>query len=150
MAVIALRVVVTDAVGRRVQTDGLDRWLVRIAPASARGEVAVALVSDPKMRQLNQRFKGINKFTDVLSFPVSLDAPYPMSKFRFLGDIVIAKGVATRQARKAGHRVRVEIRRLALHGLLHLLGYDHEHDDGRMERLERRLLKKGGLSERMF
>ena len=123
MAVIALRVVVTDAVGRRVSADGLDRWLVRVAPASARGEVAVALVSDRKMRQLNQRFKGIDKSTDVLSFPISLDVPHPISKFLFLGDIVIAKGTATRQARKAGHRVRVELRRLALHGLLHLLGY---------------------------
>jgi probable rRNA maturation factor len=66
---------------------------------------------------------------------------------RFLGDIVIARGVARRQARGAGHSERTELRVLALHGLLHLLGYDHERDDGRMRRVERRLRRKGGLRE---
>jgi len=64
-----------------------------------------------------------------------------------LGDIVIARGVARRQARAAGHAERIELRILALHGLLHLLGYDHEQDNGRMLRLERRLRRKGGLRE---
>ena len=63
----------------------------------------------------------------------------------FLGDIVIARGVAARQAREAGHAERTEWRVLALHGLLHLLGYDHEQDDGEMHRVERRLRRKGGL-----
>ena len=153
MAVIApraLRVVVTDAIGRRVPADGLDRWLARVAPAAARGEVAVALVGDAKMRALNQRFRGRGKATDVLSFPAAVDCPQPASSARILGDIVIAKGVATRQARAAGHSFRVEVRRLALHGLLHLLGHDHERDNGRMERLERRLLREGGIRERML
>jgi probable rRNA maturation factor len=65
----------------------------------------------------------------------------------FLGDIVIATGVARRQARRAGHSERVEFRVLALHGLLHLLGYDHHGDDGAMERIEVRLRRKGGLRE---
>ena len=65
----------------------------------------------------------------------------------FLGDIVIARGVARRQARAARHSERTELRVLALHGLLHLLGYDHERDDGRMPRVERRLRRKGGLRE---
>jgi probable rRNA maturation factor len=65
----------------------------------------------------------------------------------FLGEIVIAIGVARRQARLAGHAIQVELRVLALHGLLHLLGYDHERDDGRMARVERRLRRKGGLRE---
>jgi probable rRNA maturation factor len=64
-----------------------------------------------------------------------------------LGDIVIAAGVAGRQARAAGHSLQTELRLLALHGLLHLLGYDHERDDGRMARLERRLRRRGGLRE---
>jgi probable rRNA maturation factor len=64
---------------------------------------------------------------------------------RFLGDIVIARGVAARQAREAGHPARIEWRVLALHGLLHLLGYDHERDAGEMGRLERRLRRRGGL-----
>jgi rRNA maturation RNase YbeY len=63
----------------------------------------------------------------------------------FLGDIVIARGVARRQARAAGHDEATELRVLALHGLLHLLGYDHERDSGQMARLERRLRRKAGL-----
>jgi rRNA maturation RNase YbeY len=67
---------------------------------------------------------------------------------RHLGDIVIATGVAKRQAAEAGHSYAVELRVLALHGLLHLLGYDHHKpaDRGHMARLERRLLRKGGLA----
>ena len=64
---------------------------------------------------------------------------------RHLGDIVIARGVARRQAREAGHAESIELRVLALHGLLHLLGYDHERDSGQMARLEKRLRRKGGL-----
>jgi probable rRNA maturation factor len=65
-----------------------------------------------------------------------------------LGDIVIATGVAKRQAREAGHSLQTELRVLALHGLLHLLGYDHEdrEDSGRMARAEARLRRKGGLT----
>ena len=65
----------------------------------------------------------------------------------FLGDIVISRGVARRQAREAGHSELTELRVLALHGLLHLLGYDHDRDNGRMRRIERRLRRKGGLRE---
>ena len=66
---------------------------------------------------------------------------------RYLGDIVIARGIARRQAREAGHCELTELRILALHGLLHLLGFDHERDNGRMRRLERRLLRKAGLRD---
>jgi probable rRNA maturation factor len=65
----------------------------------------------------------------------------------FLGDIVIGRGVARRQARQARHSEQTELRVLALHGLLHLLGYDHERDNGRMLRVELRLRRKGGLRE---
>src|SRR5204863_7551352 len=65
----------------------------------------------------------------------------------FLGDIVIARGVARRQAREAGHSELTELRVLALHGLLHLLGYDHDRDNGQMRRIERRLRLKGRLRE---
>ena len=71
----------------------------------------------------------------------------PAQPRTFLGDIVIARGVAARQARDAGHSERTEWRVLALHGLLHLLGYDHERDAGEMRRVESRLRRKGGLSE---
>ena len=69
----------------------------------------------------------------------------PFADPLYLGDIVIARGVARRQARAAGHSERTELRILALHGLLHLLGYDHERDEGAMARAERALRRKGGL-----
>ena len=71
--------------------------------------------------------------------------PQSLTPNPFLGDIVIARGVARRQARAAGHADLTELRILALHGLLHLIGYDHERDDGLMRRVERRLGRKGGL-----
>ena len=101
--------------------------------------MTVALVSDVRVRTLNQQYRGIDKTTDVLSFPAG--------EPDYLGDVVIAMGVARRQARQAGHALRTELRVLALHGLLHLLGYDHERDGGRMARLERRLRRRGGLVE---
>ena len=123
-------------------------WLERVAPRAARGEVAVALVGDRKMRALNRRYRGVDRATDVLAFPADRPAAgrAPRGAPRVLGDVVIATGVARRQARAAGHPLETELRRLALHGLLHLLGYDHTRDDGRMARFERRLRKKGGIS----
>jgi probable rRNA maturation factor len=142
----AVRVLVSDGRGRRVGAPGLTRWLTRIAPARARGLVSIAIVSDTQVRRLNRRFRGVNKPTDVLSFPGS-EPRVPSPESRVLGDIVIARGVARRQAREAGHSELTEWRVLALHGLLHLIGYDHEGADGRMRREERRLRRKGGLRE---
>lgn len=166
-----LRVVVTDGRGRVRRAGRLRRWLAGVAPRPARGEVAIALVCDRKMRALNREFRGVDRATDVLSFPATAevapgagiepaghaapdgdgppDAGFPAPAAgldRHLGDVVIATGVARRQARAAGHPLGAELRRLALHGLLHLLGYDHERDTGQMERLERRLLRRGGLA----
>jgi probable rRNA maturation factor len=129
-----------------VRDRGLIRWLPQVAPAAARRhEVGVALVSDRRMRSLNRWFRGSDRATDVLSFR-GARYPTPTAR-RFLGDIVIATGVAKRQAREAGHSFPVEVKRLALHGLLHVLGYDHERDTGQMHRLERRLRRKGGVPE---
>jgi probable rRNA maturation factor len=138
MAAARLRVSVATPDGLNVATRGLGPWLSRIAPASARGDLSIAIVSDKRMRALNRQFRGKDKVTDVLSFPADARG--------FMGDIVIAAGVAKRQAREAGHTAQTEMRVLALHGLLHLLGYDHEADDGRMARAEARLRKKAGLS----
>jgi probable rRNA maturation factor len=117
----------------------LSQWLPRIAPAAARGELCVALVSDRRMRALNRQFRGKDYATDVLAFPSDARG--------FLGDVVIAGGVAKRQAKEHGHSLKTEVQTLALHGLLHLLGYDHETDDGRMARAEARLRKRAGLPE---
>ena len=100
-----------------------------------------------RVRGLNRRYRGVNRATDVLSFPGERRARTVTATGRFLGDIVIARGVARRQARAARHTEAIELRVLALHGLLHLLGYDHERDDGRMRRVEGRLRLKGGLRE---
>ena len=143
-----LRVAVTDGRGRPRPAGDLPDWLARVAPAAARGgEMVVALVSDGKMRTLNRRFRGIGRRTDVLSFPADRGPRLPGTPRRLLGDVVIATGVAAKQARAAGHPVDVELRKLALHGLLHLLGYDHTRDNGRMARFERRLWRRGGLAE---
>jgi probable rRNA maturation factor len=159
-----VRVAVSDVHGRAMMP-ALGRWLAGIAPARARGTVHIALISDARVRTLNRRYRGIDKATDVLSFPAietpttttgpgrrsrpvaRSGAPASPGTERLLGDIVIARGVARRQARLAGHAEATELRVLALHGLLHLLGYDHERDDGAMARLERRLRQRGGLRE---
>ena len=139
MAAARLRVSVASPDGLNVETRGLAPWLSRIAPASARGDLSVAVVSDRRMRALNRQFRGRDKVTDVLSFPAETRG--------FLGDVVIAGGLAMKQARAAGHPVQTELRVLALHGLLHLLGYDHESDGGTMARVEARLRQKAGLRE---
>jgi len=128
-------------------TRGLGPWLANLAPASARGDVCVALVSDARMRALNRQFRGKDEVTDVLSFPADPSTPLRAGTRGFLGDIVMASGVAKKQAKAAGHSLNTEIRVLALHGLLHLLGYDHDADDGKMAKVEARLRKKAGLPE---
>jgi probable rRNA maturation factor len=125
-----------------VRDGGLGRWLARVAPARL-GETAIALVSDARMRVLNRTYRHKDAVTDVLAFPAGGE-PGASSE---LGDIVIATGAARRQAREHGHRYADELRILALHGLLHLLGYDHHarNDHGRMGRMEARLRRQGGL-----
>ncbi len=97
-----------------------------------RGALAVALVTDAEMADLNQRFRNRSQPTDVLSFPGGEglgDSPH-------LGDIAISVETAKRQAQHEGHSLAVEIQYLVLHGILHCLGYDHEADDGEMNDLE--------------
>ncbi len=129
-----------------VRAPGLAAWLRRVAPARARGGMTVAIVPDGRVQRLNRQYRRKDAPTDVLSFP-SDDGDRPGPDGRYLGDVVIAAGVARRQAKDAGHSLQTELRVLALHGLLHLLGYDHETDDGQMSRLERRLRARGGLRE---
>ena len=140
-----LHVVLGDARGRPVRIAGLSTWLRSVAPASARGRVSIALVSDRRIRALNRAYRRRDYATDVLSFR---SEPLALSPEPFLGEIVIARGVARRQARDARHSELTELKVLALHGLLHLLGYDHEKKDGgQMRRTEERLRRKGGLRE---
>ena len=114
--------------------------LQRVLRAAARdlgvtGELAVVLAGDRTLRALNARYRGKDKPTDVLSFP----GP---GGHEGLGDVVISLETAARNARALGRTLPQEVDVLALHGFLHVLGYDHETDDGTMDRLERRLRRK--------
>lgn len=124
---------ITDSRGRPVSAPGLATWVAGVAPNSAPPSITIALVTSAEIRLLNRRFRRKDAVTDVLSFAPS--------------DIAIATPVARRQARAAGHSYADELKVLALHGLLHLIGYDHHArlDAGRMARVERRLRAKGGL-----
>jgi probable rRNA maturation factor len=125
---------------RPVQRQELSAFLDRLTtelPAPQVDSLAVCLVSDRRMRELNRAFRGRDAETDVLSFPAD-PVPGPETE-RHLGDIVISVPAAERQARQARHSLEEELKVLAMHGYLHLLGYDHETDDGTMVRLERRL-----------
>jgi len=102
----------------------------------SRAEVSLLLCGDRRMRSLNKRYRGIDRTTDVLSFPMLPAGSTPASardaylksgrKFLLLGDIVISIPTAYRQAKQNCHSFKYELDRLMVHGLLHLLGYDHE------------------------
>jgi len=124
---------------RHELTDFLQR-MTREAPPVCGDSLAVCLVSDRRMRSLNRCFRGRDAPTDVLSFPAG--AAPPGGEEQPLGDIVISVQTALRQAEQARHSLEVELMVLALHGYLHLLGYDHEVDGGTMLRLERKLVRR--------
>jgi len=113
----------------------LNGYLARAqAAVRLRGEVSVMLTSDEGIRLLNRRFRKKNKATDVLSFPAEMPG--------IAGDLAISVETALRQAVEMGHSLSAEIKILLLHGLLHLAGYDHEADQGRMARREAVLRKQ--------
>jgi probable rRNA maturation factor len=97
------------------------------------------LTSDSSIRRLNRAYRGKDQTTDVLSFPSATDLEPGRPH---LGEIAISLPRAERQARRAGWRLRDELALLVTHGYLHLLGYDHETDDGTMRRMEERLLRQ--------
>ena len=118
---------------RRVDLSRLRRVLRGAAAAlGASGEVTQLLSGDRTVRSLNARYRGKDKPTDVLSFPGG-------GTVGELGDVVISVETAARNTRGSRRTLAQELDVLALHGLLHVLGYDHETDDGTMDRLERRL-----------
>jgi probable rRNA maturation factor len=111
---------------------------------AAGAEFAVVVSNDDAVRGANRRFRGISRTTDVLSFPDGDDGR--------LGDVLISAPRAQRQAETYGHAIDDELKVLTLHGLLHLLGYDHETDQGEMNRVEKCLRRRyklpTALSER--
>ena len=128
----------------------LERFVLRARRAvGLRNRVNVLVTSSAELRSLNQRFRGANKATDVLSFPapqVSRQAK------RVAGEVAISSDIARDNAGRLGHSVADEVKILALHGILHLAGFDHERDNGEMARKESRLRRQlkleGSLIER--
>jgi probable rRNA maturation factor len=108
------------------------------------GDVSVLLTSDAHLRRLNLEFRHKDCSTDVLSFP----APESLNGYRGMaGDLAISVETAARQAEERAHPLATELQILILHGLLHLAGYDHEADHGKMARKEATLRRRFGLSE---
>ena len=111
------------------------------AVGEAHAELSLELVGDGRMSRLNRTYRGGDGPTDVLAFPLR-ESPGPRSAL--LGDVVIAFPTAVRQAVSLGHSIDEELVRLLIHGLLHLLGYDHErgeHEARRMQRKEKALFR---------
>jgi probable rRNA maturation factor len=141
-----------------VKIRSLDAFCRRAASALRLNANAatVCLVSDAQIAAWNRAYRGKPKPTDVLSFPVAAQnghrngnrkAPRSLKSalardIHYLGDIAIAPAVARRNARALGRSFDSELRILALHGLLHLMGYDHETDNGAMDRIESRLRRQ--------
>ena len=128
----------------------LARFVARASrTVKLRGAVNVLVTSSLELRALNRRFLGKDKPTDVLSF---VPDPYMPGGYGFAGDIAISVEIARQNARRLRHSAAQEIKILALHGVLHLAGYDHESDHGVMASKEAALRRSlglpGGLIER--
>ena len=122
------------------------RWAVAALGARGTGcEMALQIVSAPRMRLLNRRYRGKDKPTNVLSFPAT---PAPGVRPRPLGDVLICPAVLRREALAQGKSEQSHWVHLVVHGTLHLAGYDHEHGRGaaRMERREIAVLKRLGFA----
>lgn len=116
------------------------------------GSFTICLVGDAEMAEWNRAYRSKRGPTDVLSFPVDDEATSRKHKPQrrvppqeYLGDIAVAPAVARRNARRFGRSFSQELRILILHGILHLMGYDHETDTGQMDRYERRLRRRFGI-----
>jgi probable rRNA maturation factor len=127
---------------RQIFQEFAERAVRRIHEAQNKN-ITVAFVSDRKMRALNKEFRGKDKTTDVLSFPFEADE-FEIER-DFLGDIVISLEQAERQAAENDLNFETEIKQLILHGIIHLCGYDHETDDGEMNRRELELRENLGI-----
>ena len=131
------RAEVTSAVRIGPSVRRVAAWTEAVLAAAAprRSEsVSVLLCGDARMRRLNREFRRIDRPTDVLSFPAEVPG--------LLGDVAIDVPYAARQARRRSHGLDREVQLLLAHGVLHLLGHDHETDEGEMFRLQRRLVAR--------
>jgi probable rRNA maturation factor len=119
----------------------LARFVTRAArSAGVQGDVSVLVAGSDVLRKLNRRFRKKDRATDVLSFP-----PMPGLGDGFAGDVAISADIAAQNAKRLSHSAAEEVKILALHGVLHLAGYDHERDNGTMARREERMRRSLGL-----
>jgi probable rRNA maturation factor len=134
----------------RIRTAEIAKFMARLQRELkvGRRDVTVCFVSNGEIARLNRRFRKKPRPTDVLSFPAHATdrtEVRPDGATPHLGDIAISPEMARRNAKQFGRSLDSELRVLILHGILHLLGYDHESDNGKMERKELRLRRKLGL-----
>ena len=135
---------------RRIQADVRPRAITNFARKLERdvakgGRFDCLVTGDSELRKLNLQFRGKDYITDVLSFPGARELPASATRHSHLGGLAISVARARAQARQFGHTTEDELRILMLHGVLHLLGMDHETDGGRMARAEKRWRRELGL-----
>jgi len=117
--------------------DALNRFVLRARKAvGVPGQVNLLVTSSAAVRSLNRQFRSQNKATDVLSFPFTSPTPESRTRPKLAGEIAISADIALQNSARLGHPVAQEIKILALHGILHLAGFDHERDNGEMARKE--------------
>lgn len=134
-----------------LSTASVERFLRRARRvAGVRGGVNVLVTTSAAVRRLNRRFRGKDKATDVLSFPAMLPESDGWKRSALAGDIVISADIAAKSAAELGHSPAEEVKVLALHGILHLAGFDHERDNGEMARREAKLRRMLGLPESLI
>ena len=129
----------------RADWDEVRGFLLRLSVQMPASGFTVCVLSDAAIRRYNKQFRGLDQATDVLSFP----AEEPSGEAAYLGDILISAETARHNARRFGLRLEEEIQLLALHGVLHLLGHDHERDSGEMARLEQNWSRRLGLPQNL-
>ncbi|MCW8895156.1 MAG: rRNA maturation RNase YbeY [Sulfurimonas sp.] len=118
--------------------------LETIAQALTKKEIELIITSNEEIREINKAHRGIDKDTDVLSFPYE---EMPMSP---LGSIVISSSHVTSKAKELNHKTDDELALLFIHGILHLLGFDHEVDNGQMRKKEEELIEKFKLPKSLI
>jgi probable rRNA maturation factor len=144
----ALEVIIETAVPETTEAalrDAVDVVMSRLQLAPA--ELSILLTDDEYIRSLNSQFREFDEATDVLSFPAGDETVDLGDGLQYLGDIAISVPYAERQALARGHSTVAELQLLAVHGMLHLLGYDHEHpeDKATMWAIQQDLLEQMGL-----
>ncbi len=142
----SVEVLVDEAYQDKVDVADLEEVVRRTLAKEGLRSAALTLVitDDDRVRELNRAYRGVDATTDVLSFPMQEGEPIPGESEPYLGDVVIAFPVAQEQAQAYGHSVQEELRLLTVHGVLHLLGYDHEtpEEEARMWARQEEILGK--------